>query len=145
MSEKNVSKVKMFGDAWKRGADKLSHARKNIKQWQVPDTVKREDIKDLETFLTWVKENAQKMTSVSAPVLLQMMEYTMRMLNSLGVDNPLLRDLELRFGKIKNTHSAEDKFVKNVFEKVKSIKMVANRNKSAFYDHVFTKRWSQFT
>ena len=117
---KNFKSVaELRGDDVRSAAEKLKQVRKKLTGWNVPDTVHWNQLVDInvdeknikinwDIVRIWIKENSKNGIKWSGIGLLWMTEYLTRGLNSVLVDNKILRNTE----KIAK-ENAKTKFIKN--------------------------------
>ena len=106
MEQKTVAQKR--GDDIRGAADKLKKVRLTLQSKNIPDTThwnqlvvqtkneRGETVFKFNTdkFKVWIKENAQQTGKISGVSALWMLEYLTRGLNTVLVDNPILRNME---------------------------------------------------
>ncbi len=108
MTHNTKTSAQKFGDGVRNFTGKIKSARKNVADWNVPDTVHLKQVLKNGTnengkvvteinwndFATWVKEIAQSGLKGSGVATLWLAEYLARFANVIFVDNGLIRRLE---------------------------------------------------
>ena len=106
MEQKTVAQKR--GDDIRGAADKLKKVRLTLQGKNIPDTThwnqlvvqtkneRGETVFKFNTdkFKVWIKENAQQTGKISGVSALWMLEYLTRGLNTVLVDNPIIRNME---------------------------------------------------
>ena len=102
-----------MGAAIDKVAQQLQKKREALGRKQVSDTVMwdelldKENRVDLDRFAIWLRESGQMAGKVSGGVALWTLEYTVRALNALMVDNPVLRGIEKKLRTAKKTKAGK--------------------------------------
>lgn len=109
-----TTRVQRMGNGPRFVADKFKSGRQVVAKWQVPDTAHINELLvdgklDLKKLGVWIKENAQVGAKVSGVGLLWIMEYLMRLLNVVLVDNVALRAMERGIGNKKTRVAGQGK------------------------------------
>ena len=106
MPEKTVAQQR--GDNMRAAADWINQQRKKVAEMQLPDTVKRTEIAEItkdengktsidvdwKKFAVWTKEIAQSAGKMSGVGALWLSEYFVRGINTVFVDNFIVRNIE---------------------------------------------------
>ena len=100
--KKTVTYTQEYGDKGRDVADMLERGRHRVMQWDVPDSAHWNELLvdsklDLRKLKTWLKENVQMGVKLTGGATLWWMEYLVRGLNGLLVDNAVLRAGERGF------------------------------------------------
>ena len=117
MAKKKGTTAGKLGDKSRVAADWLKQKRDGITKWEVPDTAHYDEIIkdkkiDLDKLGTWLVENAEFGAKLSGISLLWMLEYLVRTLNVLVVDNRVLRGMEGKFAAAKEKKPGKSKWSK---------------------------------
>lgn len=108
MTHNTKTSTQKFGDGIRNFTGKIKSARKNVADWNVPDTIRLKQVLKNTTdengkvvteinwndFATWVKEIAQSGLKGGGVATLWLAEYLTRFANVIFVDNGLIRRLE---------------------------------------------------
>ena len=125
MAKKKGTTAGKLGDKSRVAADWLKQKRDGITKWEVPDTAHYDEIIkdkkiDLDKLGTWLVENAEFGAKLSGISLLWMLEYLVRTLNVLVVDNRVLRGMEGKFAAVKEKKPGKSKWSK-LWRKIQKI------------------------
>lgn len=107
---RNETKAEIAGKVVNRFADGIHDVAGTLRDVEVPDTVHLKDIKDwdLSKGMRWLGENGMTLSKYSGAALMYVTEYLTRVMNSLLINNPVLRGMENKFANSKIEKPQQD-------------------------------------
>lgn len=111
MVSKPSKQIKKAGDVLRGVAQRIDDTATNVANKSMPDTVSWSDIKSFQDFRVWFGESAAEAAKYSGAGLLFAMEYVVRSLNSLIVDNVALRKMADAYARVKLSRQKPKNFL----------------------------------
>ena len=124
MTLKPSKQIKEAGDVLRGVAQRIDDTAKNVAHMPTPDTIGVRDIQSFDDFKVWFGESAAEAAKYSGAGLLFGMEYVVRLLNSLIVDNVALRKMADAYARVKLSRQKP----KNFFGRAKKLVRAGVKN-----------------